>query len=74
MNSNIRHGETDMLENMGRKHISVYRDCTIYSTLSCCIMCSSTILFVSLPLSMHGLSSVSDRFPLIPVCTGSPES
>ncbi|KAL7412680.1 cytidine deaminase-like protein [Mrakia frigida] len=43
-NSNTRHGEMDCLEKLGRVPIKTFRECTIYSTLSCCIMCTSTIL------------------------------
>lgn len=34
------HGETDCLESIGRLPASVYRDCTIYTTLSPCTMVS----------------------------------
>lgn len=34
----------DCLEKLGRVPIKTFRECTIYSTLSCCIMCTSTIL------------------------------
>ena len=40
MNSAIRHGETDCLERIGRLKASVYRECTMYTTLSPCTMCA----------------------------------
>jgi len=41
--SPIDHGETNRLRNAGRCRASVYRHCTIYSTLSPCPMCSGAI-------------------------------
>ena len=38
------HGEMDALENAGRLPASLYRECTIYTTLSPCSMCSGAIL------------------------------
>lgn len=40
----IHHAEMNCLENAGRLPASVYRRCTIYSTLSPCPMCSGAIL------------------------------
>jgi cytosine deaminase len=40
----ILHGEMDALENAGRQPARVYRECTIYTTLSPCSMCSGAIL------------------------------
>jgi cytosine deaminase len=42
--SAILHGEMDALENAGRHPASVYREATIYTTLSPCAMCSGAIL------------------------------
>ena len=42
--SAILHGEMDALENAGRQHASVYRESTLYTTLSPCAMCSGAIL------------------------------
>lgn len=40
----VLHGEMDALENAGRQTASVYRECTLYTTLSPCPMCSGAIL------------------------------
>ncbi len=42
--SAILHGEMDAFENAGRQSASVYRECTLYTTLSPCPMCSGAIL------------------------------
>ena len=42
--SAILHGDMDALENAGRQTAAVYRECTIYTTLSPCAMCSGAIL------------------------------
>jgi len=40
----VLHGEMDAFENAGRQPASIYRDCTLYTTLSPCPMCSGAIL------------------------------
>jgi cytosine deaminase len=40
----IHHGEMNCLENAGRRSAEVYRQCTIYTTLSPCPMCTGAIL------------------------------
>ncbi|MDD5097334.1 MAG: nucleoside deaminase [Candidatus Omnitrophica bacterium] len=52
--SAILHAETDALENAGRLKSGIYRDCTIYTTLSPCIMCSGTILLYGIPRVIIG--------------------
>lgn len=52
--SPILHGEMDALENAGRQPASVYRDCTLYTTLSPCAMCSGTILLYGIPRVVIG--------------------
>jgi len=42
--STVLHGEMDAFENAGRQPASVYRQCTLYTTLSPCPMCSGAIL------------------------------
>jgi len=42
--SSVLHGEMDAFENAGRQPASVYRECTLYTTLSPCAMCSGAIL------------------------------
>ena len=50
----IRHAEMDCLENAGRLKASVYRRCTIYSTLSPCPMCSGAIVLYGIPRVVVG--------------------
>ena len=45
----VLHGEMDALENAGRQPATVYRQCTLYTTLSPCPMCSGTILLYGIP-------------------------
>ena len=50
----IHHGEMNFLENAGRQRASVYRRCTIYTTLSPCPMCSGAILLYAIPRVVVG--------------------
>ena len=50
----LLHGEMDALQNAGRLDSSIYSECTIYSTLSPCIMCSGTIVHYKIPLVIIG--------------------
>jgi cytosine deaminase len=50
----ILHGEMDALENAGRQKASVYRECTIYTTLSPCAMCTGAILLYGIPRVVVG--------------------
>lgn len=50
----VLHGEMDALENAGRQKASVYRECTLYTTLSPCSMCSGTILLYGIPKVVIG--------------------
>jgi cytosine deaminase len=50
----ILHGEMDALENAGRQPARVYRECTIYTTLSPCAMCSGAILLYGIPRVIVG--------------------
>jgi cytosine deaminase len=50
----ILHGEMDALENAGRHHASVYRECVLYTTLSPCPMCSGAILLYGIPKVVIG--------------------
>ncbi|KAJ6643591.1 Cytosine deaminase [Pseudolycoriella hygida] len=47
----ILHAEMDCLENAGRQMASVYKECTMYTTLSPCAMCSGAI-------RLYGISRV----------------
>ncbi|SDM19974.1 cytosine deaminase [Catalinimonas alkaloidigena] len=50
----VLHGEMDALEHAGRQPASVYRDCTLYTTLSPCPMCSGAILLYGIPRVVIG--------------------
>ena len=50
----VLHGEMDALENAGRQSAAVYRECTLYTTLSPCSMCSGTILLYGIPKVVIG--------------------
>jgi cytosine deaminase len=52
--SAILHGEMDALENAGRHPARVYRECSIYTTLSPCAMCSGTIVLYGIPRVVIG--------------------
>jgi creatinine deaminase len=55
--STVLHGEMDALENAGRLPASVYRECTLYTTLSPCPMCSGAILLYGIPRVVVGENS-----------------
>src|SRR6059036_4013116 len=50
----VLHGEMDALENAGRRSAQVYRECTLYTTLSPCVMCSGAILLYGIPRVVIG--------------------
>lgn len=50
----VLHGEMDALENAGRRSARVYRECTLYTTLSPCPMCSGAILLYGIPRVIIG--------------------
>jgi cytosine deaminase len=52
--SAILHGEMDALENAGRQPAAIYRECTLYTTLSPCSMCSGAILLYGIPRVIVG--------------------
>ena len=52
--STTLHGEMDALENAGRQPAAVYRECTLYTTLSPCPMCSGAILLYGIPRVVIG--------------------
>lgn len=53
-NSVVRHAEMDCLENLGRIPPHIYRECTLYTTLSPCYMCSGAILLFGIPKVVVG--------------------
>ena len=54
LNSAILHGETDALERAGRLPAQVYRECTLYTTLSPCFMCAGTAMLYKIPRIVIG--------------------
>ena len=52
--SAIDHREMNCLRNAGRLSAAVYRECTIYSTLSPCPMCSGAIVLYKIPRVVVG--------------------
>ena len=54
LDSPIRHGETDCLENIGRLPASSYAKATIATTLSPCDMCTGAILLYGIPRVLVG--------------------
>lgn len=52
--SAIDHGEMNCLRNAGRLPAQVYRNSTIYSTLSPCPMCSGAIVLYKIPRVVVG--------------------
>jgi cytosine/creatinine deaminase len=52
--SPILHAEIDALENAGRLPATIYKDCTLYTTLSPCVMCSGAIILYQIPRVVIG--------------------
>ena len=52
--SAILHAEMDALERTGRKPAAFYRECTLYTTLSPCSMCSGAIVLYKIPRVVIG--------------------
>jgi len=50
----VLHGEMDALENAGRQTAAVYSECTLYTTLSPCPMCTGAILLYGIPKVVIG--------------------
>ena len=50
----VLHGEMDAFENAGRQSAAIYRQSTIYTTLSPCSMCSGAILLYGIPRLVVG--------------------
>ncbi len=52
--SPIDHGEMNCLRNAGRLSASIYRRCTMYTTLSPCPMCSGAMALYKIPRVVIG--------------------
>lgn len=50
----VLHAEMDALERAGRQPATMYRTCTLYTTLSPCAMCSGAILLYGIPRVVIG--------------------
>ena len=50
----VLHGEMDAFENAGRRPAAIYRECTLYTTLSPCAMCSGAIALYGIPRVVVG--------------------
>ena len=50
----VLHAEMDAFENAGRQSASIYRKCTLYTTLSPCPMCTGAILLYGIPKVVIG--------------------
>lgn len=52
INDPTSHGETDAVRNLGQQ--PTYGDLTLYTTLSPCMMCTGTMLFLGIPRVVIG--------------------
>jgi cytosine deaminase len=52
--SAILHAELDALERLGRQPAALYRESTLYTTLSPCAMCSGAVLLYGIPRVVIG--------------------
>ena len=50
----ILHAEMDAIENAGRLNYEDYTECTLYTTLSPCPMCSGTVIVYNIPRVVIG--------------------
>ncbi len=50
----VLHAEMDALENAGRLPASVYKEATLYTTLSPCPMCSGAVMLYGIPKVVIG--------------------
>ena len=50
----VLHAEMDALENAGRLPARIYHECTMYTTLSPCAMCSGAVLLYGIPRVVIG--------------------
>jgi cytosine deaminase len=59
--STVLHGEMDAFENAGRQTAAVYQECTLYTTLSPCAMCSGAILLYGMRSRGVDVHVVNDK-------------
>jgi len=52
--STVLHAEMDCLENAGRRSAQFYWECTLYTTLSPCPMCSGAVVLYGIPRVVIG--------------------
>ena len=52
--STVLHAEMDAPENAGRRSAAFYHECTLYTTLSPCAMCSGAVLLYGIPRLIIG--------------------
>lgn len=50
----VLHAEMDALEKAGRQPAAIYRECTLYTTLSPCPMCAGAIALYGIPRVVIG--------------------
>ena len=55
----IIHAEMDAIENAGRLNYDDYIDCTLYTTLSPCPMCSGAVILYNIPRVVIGENTTS---------------
>ena len=53
----LLHAEMDAIENAGRLNYEDYIDCTLYTTLSPCPMCSGAVILYNIPRVVIGENS-----------------
>jgi len=54
LDSPIFHAEIECLESAGRMNQEEYKNCTLYTTLSPCEMCSGAIILYKIPIVVMG--------------------
>ena len=60
--SPIDHGEMNCLRNAGRLSAGVYRGCTLYTTLSPCLMCSGALYWSKIGRIVFGATDEKNGY------------